>query len=158
MSKKTKKAIDVELIDLEKLKTLTSENPGTESYPIDKGGVSFSPTKEGAIKSRAFKVMDEQIGMQMENIIEQIQVLKNQVEALQERRLISEEIYRSKMSFEPIPGKDYYLYDSPQGKILSLLSPKEWGEKNLKKRSLSFLAQARLLADCTWQIKNEISE
>ena len=82
--------------------------------------------------------MDEQIGMQMDNILEQIQVLKKQVETLQKRRHISEEIYRSKMTFEPVPGKEYFLYESIQGKVLSLLSPQDWGETGLKKKNLKF--------------------
>ena len=67
MTKSKNSPIDVDLIDLERMKQSTSEKPGLESYPIEKGGVSFAPTKQGAIKSSAFSVMDEQIDMQMSN-------------------------------------------------------------------------------------------
>lgn len=144
--------IDVDKIDLERMKTLVSESPGTSEYAVEKGGVAFAPTQEGAIKSRAFKVMDEQIGMQMDNILEQIRVLARQAEDLKDRRQISEMIYRAKMNFEPLVGDIYYLYDTPKGKVLSILSPEEFGEKKMAEKAFSFCAKAKLLADCTWEI------
>lgn len=146
------KEIDVDNIDLERMKTLVSSAPGTSEYAVEKGGVAFAPTQEGAIKSRAFKVMDEQIGMQMDNIVEQIKVLARQAEDLKDRRELSEMIYRAKMSFEPLVGDVYYLYDTPKGKVLSILSPKEFGDKKMAEKGYSFYAKAKLLADCTWGI------
>ncbi len=144
--------IDVDNIDLERMKTLVAENPGSSEYAVEKGGVAFAPTQEGAIKSRAFKVMDEQIGMQMDNILEQIKVLARQAEDLKDRRQLSEMIYQSKMSFEPLVGDVYYLYETPKGKILSILSPQEFGDRKMAEKGYSFYAKAKLLADCTWGI------
>lgn len=145
-------AIDVDAIDLDRMKSLVADAPSTSEYAVEKGGVAFAPTQEGAIKSRAFKVMDEQIGMQMDNIMEQIQVLARQAEDLKDRRQISEMIYRAKMSFEPLVGDTYYLYDTPKGKVLSLLSPDEFGDKKMAEKGYTFFAKAKLLADCTWEI------
>ncbi|MBC98365.1 MAG: hypothetical protein CME63_11480 [Halobacteriovoraceae bacterium] len=150
--KKDPTSIDVDSIDLERMKTLVSDAPGKSEYAVERGGTSFAPTQEGAIKSRAFKVMDEQISMQMDNIMEQIQVLAKQAEDLKSRRILSEQIYSAKIKFEPLVGDIYYLYNSPQGRILSILSPSEFGEKKLEDNKYEFLAKARLLADCTWQI------
>ena len=144
--------IDVDKIDLERMKSLVSSEPGKSEYAVEKGGVAFAPTQEGAIKSRAFKVMDEQIGMQMDNIMEQIQVLARQAEDLKDRRQISEMIYRAKMNFEPLVGDIYYLYETPKGKVLSILSPEEFGDKKMAEKGYSFHAKAKLLADCTWEI------
>lgn len=144
--------INVDEIDLERMKSLVSSDPGKSEYAVEKGGVAFAPTQEGAIKSRAFKVMDEQIGMQMDNIMEQIQVLARQAEDLKDRRAISEMIYRAKMNFEPLVGDIYYLYETPKGKVLSLLSPEDFGNKKLAEKGFTFYAKAKLLADCTWEI------
>lgn len=149
---KTGKAIDVDAIDLDRMKSLVSSAPSTTEYAVEKGGISFAPTQEGAIKSRAFKVMDEQIGMQMDNIMEQIQVLARQAEDLKDRRALSEMIYRAKMSFEPLVGDSYYLYDTPKGKVLSILSPDDFGAKKMAEKGFTFYAKAKLLADCTWEI------
>ena len=151
-TKKTGEEIDVNNIDLERMKSLVSDKPSTSEYAVEKGGVAFAPTQEGAIKSRAFKVMDEQIGMQMDNIMEQIQVLARQAEDLKDRRQISEMIYRAKMSFEPLVGDVYYLYETPKGKVLSILSPKDFGDKKMAEKGYSYFAKAKLLADCTWEI------
>ena len=154
MTKKEDKLreVDVSKIDLDQLKKLTTENPGVIQYPHTRGGQSFTPTKSGAIKSRAYKVMDEQIGMQMDNIMEQIKVLANQVETLKERRKVSESIYSCQMNFEPVVGNSYYLYGTPKGDILSMISPDDWGERNMQEKELTFKAHAKLLADCTWEV------
>lgn len=144
--------IKVENLDLERMKDFVSDNKSTSEYAVEKGSVAFAPTQEGAIKIRSFKVMDEQIGMQMDNIMEQIQVLARQAEALKDRRQLSEMIYRAKMSFEPLVGDSYYLYDTPKGKVLSLLSPDEFGAKKMAEKGYTFFAKAKLLADCTWEI------
>ncbi len=146
------KEINVEEIDLERMKTLVSEAPGSSDYAVERGGVAFAPTKAGAIRSRAFKVMDEQIGMQMSNIVEQIQVLARQAEDLKLRRVISEEIYCSNMKFDPLVGDTYFLYKTPKGNILSILSPDEFGTKKLAEKGFTFEAKVKLLADCTWEI------
>ena len=145
-------SIDVDSIDLERMKTLVSDAPGKSEYALERGGTSFAVTAEGTIKSRAFKIMDEQIGMQMDNIMEQIQVLAKQADELKKRRVLSEQIYSAKMKFEPLVGSIYYLYDSPSGQILSILSPDEFGQKKLEENNYTYLAKARLLADCTWTI------
>jgi len=155
MTKKDEKkpeSIDIDAIDLDRMKTLVSDAPGQSEYAVERGGVAFTPTKAGAIKSRAFKVMDEQIAMQMDNIMEQIKVLAAQAEALRKRRTVSEEIYSAQIKFEPVVGKRYYLYDSPKGKTLSMLSPKEFGPEKLESNQYTFIACALLLADCTWQV------
>ncbi len=154
MTNKEKKpeAIDVDAIDLERMKTLVSDAPGQSEYAVDRGGVAFTPTKEGAVRSRAFKVMDQQIAMQMDNIMEQIQVLAKQAENLKKRRTISEEIYSATIKFEPVAGNTYYLYATSEGRVLSMISPEDFGEKKLKENEYQFIAKAMLLADCTWQV------
>ncbi len=150
--KNKKKHINVDEIDLERMKIMTSDTKAKNEFAIERGGVAFAPTKEGAIKSRAFKVMDEQINMQMSNIMEQIEVLARQAEEIKLRRVISEIIYRAKMSFEPLVGDSYYLYLGEDGPRLSLLSPKEFGDAKMQEKKLTFQAKVKLLADCTWQV------
>ena len=144
--------IDVDKIDLDRMKDLTSSTKSTDHFAVQRGSVAFAPTKEGAIKSRAFKVMDEQINMQMGNIMEQIEVLARQAEDLKTRRVVSESIYRAKMSFEPLVGDTYYLYLDKKGHVLSILSPEEFGENKLIENQMTYMAKVKLLADCTWEV------
>lgn len=153
MNDKNKKPhINVDKIDLDRMKDMTSETKSSDKFAVERGSVFFAPTQEGAIKSRAFKVMDEQINMQMSNIMEQIEVLARQAEDLKLRRVVSEIIYRAKMSFEPLVGDSYYLYMSDKGPSLSLLSPDDFGEAKMNEKNIKFQAKVKLLADCTWEV------
>jgi hypothetical protein len=53
-------------------------------------------------------------------------------------------VWESKISFEPIIGKTYYLYDFDNVKTLSLLSPKEWNKFD------SFIGEFTLTSDRKW--------
>lgn len=153
-------AIDVDQIDLERFKLATAENPGTLTFGSNRGAVAFTPNQEGAIKSRAYSAMTQQLDMQLANIVEQMKVLARQVEDLKERKRVSELIYSAAINFEPIINKTYYLYeyqDEEETRArLSLLSPKDWGQE--KMRSQVFLAKVTLLADHTWRVDETASE
>lgn len=159
---KKPKAIDVDKIDLERFKLATTENPGTLTFGSNRGAVAFTPNQEGAIRSRAYSAMTQQLDMQLENIVEQMKVLARQVEDLKERKRVSELIYSAAINFEPIIGKTYYLYeyeneeDKDVRARLSLLSPKDWGEEKMKVQT--FLAKVTLLADHTWRVDETASE
>tara|TARA_R110000868_G_scaffold132566_4_gene343760 strand:- start:15865 stop:16377 length:513 start_codon:yes stop_codon:yes gene_type:complete len=146
--------VDVDQIDLDRLKLATSENPGTLTFGSNRGGVAFTPNKEGAIKSRAYSAMTQQLDMQLANIVEQMKVLAKQVEELKERKRVSELIYTAAINFEPLTGRIYFLYEVTKDEEviprLSLLSPKDWGEEKMKKQK--FLAEVMLLADHTWKV------
>jgi hypothetical protein len=58
-------------------------------------------------------------------------------------------IYDAKISFAPVIGKIYYLYEKEDGAYLvSMIGPKEWGRKTPYK---SFISAIQLLADHTWK-------
>jgi len=53
------------------------------------------------------------------------------------------------MSFEPLVGHDYYLYETDEHNfLLSLLSPEDWG----KRLPNIYKAKVSLLADHTWDV------
>lgn len=154
MPKKSKaKEIDVNQIDLDKLKEKTTDIPGLLEYAHSVGGFSVVPTNEGQIKSQALQAMGEQTQMQLDQIFEQMQLLAKQAKELKERAEVSQMIYKAKMSFKPIIGKTYYLYLKKDGEnILSLVSPSEWGKSHPYKE---FVSAVKLLADHTWKIIKE---
>lgn len=147
---KKPKPINVETIDLDKLKEKTTDIPGLLEYAHSVGGFSIVPTKEGAIRSKALQVMGEQTQMQLDQIFEQMQLLAKQAKDLKERAQLSELIYESKISFTPVVGKIYYLYQKKDGsKVLSLVSPEEWGNSQPYE---IFISALQLLADHTWKV------
>lgn len=144
------KPIDVDSIDLEKLKEKTADLPSLLEYAHSVGGFSVTPTNEGAIKGNARKAMEEQTQMQLDQIFEQMSLLAKQAREIKKRADVSVQIYEAKMSFKPIIGNTYYLYEKNDNtKSLSIVSPEEWGE-NLPFKS--FIAQVKLLADHTWKV------
>jgi len=136
--------------EIEQLKLKSADLPAFLEYAHNVGGFSIVPTNEGAIKSHAQTAMIEQTEEQLKIIFDQMHMLAKQVSAIKKRVTISEMIYLADLTFTPVIGKTYYLYQrEDQSRFLSLISPAEWGNKMPEK---AFLAEVRLNADHTWKI------
>ncbi|MBW3468067.1 DUF2452 domain-containing protein [Arthrospiribacter ruber] len=148
MSKKKK--IDVNNIDLEKMKEMTTDNPGLLPYAHQSGSALIKPEDKGKITGRAVAAMHSQTDMQMSQIYQQMQLLAEQAKAIKSRVEISERIYETPMNFEPLINHHYFLYQKEDDSdFLSMVAPEEWGRK---KRFRKFVAEVKLLADHTWEI------
>lgn len=144
------KPIDVNKIDLELMKLKVADVPSLLEYAHTVGGFSITPTNQGVIKGHAREAMKEQTEDQMNLIFEQMKTLAKQVQDIKKRVHISDIIYSVEMTFQPIIGKRYYLYEMDTGKrYLSLISPKEWGDKM---QGQTYLAEVHLNSDHTWKI------
>jgi hypothetical protein len=152
----TGKKIDVDKIDLDKMKEGTTENPGTIAFPHHSGSAIIKPSDRGKIKGRAVSAMHQQTDRQMSQLYEQMQLLAKQANDLKSRVEISERIYLAKINFEPLINHVYYMYEGSDGKdILSLIAPNEWGRSQ---NNMKFLASVKLLADHTWEILEKAEE
>lgn len=149
------KDVPLEEVDMDALKRASMDDKAVTPYASEKGSAPISFTSGDVIKNRSHSAMVQQIDKQMEQIKEQIQLLATQVERLQQRKEISEMVYTATMTFEPIVGHTYFLYDYDGVKKLMMISPTEWksGVSNRK-----FLAEVTLLADRTWDVKTEGEE
>ncbi|HET9055508.1 MAG TPA: DUF2452 domain-containing protein [Chitinophagaceae bacterium] len=117
-------------------------------YAASVAGAIIKPTEEGMIKHKALTAMEEQTNMQLEQIRKQIELLALQAQEIQKRKELSMMIYNAKLSFKPNIGQTYYLYEKKDGNhMLSLVSPKEWGNTTPFNK---FIAAVKLLADHTW--------
>ncbi len=143
-------AIDVEQIDLEKMREKIAENPALLPYAHTVGGAVIKPEDEGKIKGRAIQAMQEQTTSQMQQLYDQMQTLAKQAQDINRRILVSNRIYIAEMRFEPIIGRIYHLYEKHDGTdTLSLIAPHEWGRA---KKFAQHISSAKLLADHTWEI------
>jgi Protein of unknown function (DUF2452) len=116
-------------------------------YAASVSGAVIKPTEEGVIKHQALTAMEEQTNMQLDQIRKQIELLALQAQEIQHRKELSMMIYAAKLSFKPNIGQTYFLYTKQDDSfVLSLISPKEWGNGPFKK----FEAAVKLLADHTW--------
>ncbi|MBL0133823.1 MAG: DUF2452 domain-containing protein [Chitinophagaceae bacterium] len=118
-------------------------------YSTSVSGAVIRPTEEGVIKHKALTAMEEQTNMQLDQIRKQIELLALQAQEIHKRKELSMIIYQAKLSFSPVIGQLYYLYERKDDThLLSLVSPKEWGGgAGPFKR---FIAAVKLLADHTW--------
>ena len=80
---------------------------------------------------------------------EKLRDLQSQYENLCHEFTTNKLIYDSQITFKPIIGKNYYLYEDPLGKrFLSLIEPDEWGANN--KIKLSFLGTYKQDVNLKW--------
>lgn len=145
--------IDVNQIDLDKMKEKTTDMPSLLPYAHQSGSAIIKPEDKGKITGRAVAAMHSQTDMQMAQIYQQMQLLADQAKAIQKRVEVSERIYQASISFEPLINHHYFLYEKEDGTdFLSMVAPEEWGRK---KRFSRFIAEIKLLADHTWEIVRE---
>jgi hypothetical protein len=117
-------------------------------YSTSVSGAVIKPTEEGVIRHKALSAMEEQTNMQLDQIRKQIELLALQAQEIQMRKELSMIIYNAKLSFSPVIGNLYYLYEKQDGNhMVSMISPKEWGGNGPFKK---LTAQVKLLADHTW--------
>jgi hypothetical protein len=118
-------------------------------YSASVSGALIKPNEEGIIKHKALTAMEEQTNMQLTQIRQQIELLAMQAQEIHKRKELSLLIYDAKLSFKPNIGQVYYLYEKKDGgHMLSLVSPKEWGNSLPFNK---FIAAVQLLADHTWK-------
>ncbi len=147
------KKIDVERLDLERMKEKTTENPGILPYGHHSGSALIKPEDKGKITGRAVAAMHSQTDMQMSQIYQQMQLLADQAKKIQARIEVSERIYQASIAFEPLINHHYFLYQKSDGTdFMSMIAPEEWGRK---KDFAEFIAEIKLLADHTWDILRE---
>ncbi len=142
--------VDVSKIDLEKEKEKIADYPGLIQFAHSVGSAIVKPEDKGRIKGNAVAAMHDQTDRQFQQLFEQMQTLVEQAKYLKKRVEISERIYLAEMGFQPVIGKEYYLYHKKSGKdLLSMVSKEEWG------RSFPFekyLGKVKLLSDHTWEV------
>lgn len=118
-------------------------------YSSSVSGAVIKPTEEGVIRHKALTAMEEQTNMQLDQIRKQIELLAVQAREIQARKDLSMMIYNARISFQPVIGKIYHLYEKKDGTHqLSLISPKEYG--GTAGPYQKYIAPVKLLADHTW--------
>jgi hypothetical protein len=118
-------------------------------YSTSVSGAVIKATEEGVIRHKALTAMEEQTNMQLNQIRKQIELLAIQAQEIQMRKELSMIIYNAKLSFVPVIGHIYYLYQKADDThTLSLISSKEYGGGAGPYKK--FIAPVKLLADHTW--------
>lgn len=119
-------------------------------YPMELGSPSFFPIpveKEKDILLNTSKLHAKQ---EYDRIMEQVEVLKKQADALVNRISISEMINQCVYLFKPVHGKIYYVYNNTfkNENWLSINSPNSWialGQEH------EYVMTVKLMGDSTWE-------
>ncbi|MGB0850783.1 MAG: DUF2452 domain-containing protein [Bacteroidia bacterium] len=105
---------------------------------------------KGKIKSSAYEAMQKQAQQQIAMLRKQADVIMKQVAEIEARLEVSYGIYEAEMKFTPKINEIYHLYEKDGKKVLSFISPDEWGERMPYD---VFLASVLLLPDRTWEVQ-----
>lgn len=112
-----------------------------KQYPTNIGAPSFQLPNVSLVRTESSKKMMSVFERERQELI-----LK--AEKLTQEFNDSLMVWESKISFEPIVGKTYFLYDFNGVKTLSLISPNEWNKQDC------FLGAFTLNSENKW-LRNE---
>ena len=112
-----------------------------KQYPTNIGAPSFQLPNVSLIRTEASKKMMDVFERERVELIERAEKLTKEFND-------SLMVWESKISFDPIVGKTYYLYEFNGINTLSLISPQEWSKKDC------FLGSFTLNSDNKW-LRNE---
>ena len=131
-----------------------AEQPGLLPYAHTAGGAVIKVDDVREIRSKNLAAMREGVSRQLQQLQGQMAILVQQAKDLERRREISERIYNAQLGYEPIQGKEYYLYEKEDGRdIVSMISPEEWGDRRY--RYARYIAKIVLGYDNTWNVEKE---
>ena len=117
--------------------------------PLSVSSPQIKAENKGKIKASAVETMQKQANQQISMLRKQAEAIMEQVRDIEARMEVSYGIYEAEMKFTPKIGEHYHLYEKDGGKILSFISPDEWGTRMPYD---AFLATVLLLADRTWEV------
>ena len=117
-------------------------NSKSKKYPTSLGSPSFDVPNVPLFRSESSKKM-------MDVFNREHQEIRERIEKMYEEYNTSIMIWESKISFEPIIGKSYFLYNFSDGLTLSLIAPHEWN------RGKDFVGEFLLNSDNKWIKKTE---
>jgi hypothetical protein len=113
-----------------------ADNPGLLPYGSNIGAPPIKPINLTPFKQNGLSKVEKVFDKKYRELVEQ-------AETLQKSFLITQTIYDSKYSFEPIIGQLYHLYEDLGGSYsLSLIGPSEWKKK--------YVYSVVLNSDMTW--------
>lgn len=112
-------------------------NANLKKYPTNIGAPSFNLPNVSLARSEASKKMLDVFERERQEIVERIEKLYDEYNT-------SVMVWESKISFEPIVGNSYYLYNFNNVKTLSLISPEEWNKSDC------FIGEFILTSDRKW--------
>lgn len=119
-------------------------------YPMELGSPAFAPIAVEKEKDILLNVSKLNAKQEYDRIMEQVNVLKRQAEALANRMRVSELMHHCTYGFRVVHGKSYYVYfDSMKNNnVLCLNAPDNW---SAFPGHYTYIMTVRLMGDSTWE-------
>lgn len=122
---------------------------GLSEIPMHVGSALIRPEDRGKIRAVALESAENQARQQMAMLRRQAEALMEEARRIEERLLLSVQIFQADVNFTPVVGQIYHLYQRETGsKFLSLIAPTKWGSRA---NTLEHLGTFQYLADSTWE-------
>jgi hypothetical protein len=129
--------------------TISPVSWGLSEIPMHVGSALIRPEDRGKIRAVALESAENQARQQMAMLRRQAEALMEEARRIEERLLLSVQIFQADVNFTPVVGQVYHLYQRETGsKFLSLIGPNMWGKCG---STLEHLGTFQYLADSTWE-------
>lgn len=106
-------------------------------YPVSTLSPRIVPTDLSSFKARGISQVERDL---QQKLVELRETYLAAIDHFNWNKLV----YESEISFEPVVGETYHLYESRGRRVLSMIAPHEW--------PLPHLASVRLNVDRQWQV------
>jgi hypothetical protein len=119
-------------------------------YPMELGSPAFAPIAIEKEKDILLNISKLNAKQEYDRIMEQVNVLKRQAEALANRMQVSEIMHRCKYGFKVVHGHYYYVYFNSykNENVLSINAPNSW---SALPGHYTYIMTVRLMGDSTWE-------
>jgi hypothetical protein len=119
-------------------------------YPMELGSPAFAPIAIEKEKDILLNISKLNAKQEYDRIMEQVNVLKRQAEALANRMQVSEIMHQCKYGFKVVHGHYYYVYFNSykNENVLSLNAPNSW---SALPGHYTYIMTVRLMGDSTWE-------
>ena len=128
-------------------------------YPMELGSPAFAPIAIEKEKDILLNTSRLNAKQEYDRIMEQVNVLKRQAEALQNRMQVSEIMHHCEYSLRVVHGNLYYVYYNTykNKNVLSMNAPNRWSGISAPEH-YTYIMTVRLMGDSTWeQVDDEFS-
>lgn len=121
-------------------------------YPMELGSPAFAPIAIEKEKDILLNTSRLNAKQEYDRIMEQVNVLKRQAEALQNRMQVSEIMHNCEYGFRVVHGKVYYVYYNTyrNRNVLCPTAPNGWSGISAPEH-YTYIMTVRLMGDSTWE-------
>jgi len=121
------------------LPTMSDAAPSTAfmPYPVSTLSPPIVPNDLTSFKTRGISEVERELRQKL------IEIRETYLQAIDHFNW-NKLAYEARIQFEPVVGETYHLYDTRNGRLLSMIGPDQWAQRHL--------ATLRLNVDRQWQV------